>query len=358
MKIFIGVDSIYGGAGNVAKIIAEYYAKKGNKVYLFLRRRRPTTDYLLNNVNIVGEQNFSSLRTFHKEIPYLNKLIKQISPDVIISFLSTVSPQILFSQWFSKIPIIVSERSNPFMDIPKKRYIYIRNLSYNRADKIVVQFQCFAHFNKKAMSQKKVVVIPNMILSSKHTKEHFLEQSNVSFVTFASLFSVKRIDLMINLFHQIHKINPETSLNIYGKGTDQHKLTQLIIDLNLSNVVKLKGHVNNVHECLRENDIYLMTSEREGFPNALSEAMAVGLPSICFKCHEGLGELIIHGKNGFLIQEGNLNEFISTANYLINNPQLRKKVGQDARKSIDKYNIDSVMRMWDETIDSVINTVK
>lgn len=364
MKILIAVDGLTGGAGNIAQIISEYYVNKGEEVYLFLRSKRVKSRYNLNNVHIVGEQNHSSLRTYHKEILYLNRLIKSISPDIIVSFLSAISPQILFSQWFTTIPIIVSERSNPFTNTPKRRYKLIRYVSYWRADLITVQFEVFKFFNKSALRKGKIIVTPNMILSSTIKKNNYTPSTKISFVTCSSLFSVKRIDLMIKLFSEIHIKFPETELNIYGKGINEREqssknklsfLKNLISELNLTDAVKFKGHVSNIYECLVKNDIYLMTSEREGFPNALSEALSVGLPSISFKCHDGLSELIQNGENGYLINEGDHKSFVDTALNLIRNHSLRKQIGEKAIQSIKTYDYNKIMAIWDKYVYSLIN---
>ena len=363
MRILIAVDGLTGGAGNIAQIISEYYANKGDEVYLFLRSKRVKSRYNLNNVHIVGEQNHSSLRTYHKEILYLNRLIKSISPDIIICFLSAISPQILFSQWFTTIPIIVSERSNPFTNTPKRRYKLIRYVSSWRADLITVQFEVFKSFNKNALAKGKIIVTPNMILFSPIKKNYCATSKKISFVTCASLYSVKRIDLMIKLFSEIHIKFPDTELNIYGKGAKNRTgtknqlcfLNNLVSELNLTNAVKFRGQVSNVYECLVKNDIYLMTSEREGFPNALSEALSVGLPSISFKCHDGLSELIQNGENGYLINEGDHKGFVDTALTLISNHSLRKQIGEKARQSIKKYDYSRIMAIWDRYVYSLID---
>jgi glycosyltransferase involved in cell wall biosynthesis len=97
-----------------------------------------------------------------------------------------------------------------------------------------------------------------------------------------------------------------------------------------------------------------MTSLREGFPNALSEAMAVGLPSIAIKCHEGLAELIQDGKNGFLIEEGNEDRFVEVAMTLIEDESLRESIGIRAAKSTEKYNYNKIVSIWNECISELL----
>ena len=364
MKIFIALDTFFGGAGNIAAIIAEYYSKQNqNEVFIFLRSpkhhqkkgKKFESIYDLSKVKIFGDKDFLGFRTLHKEIIYLNKLIHSINPDIIIAFLSAVGPQILLSQWFTKVPVIVSERSNPFHDTPSFYYKILRNFSYRRANLITVLFDSFKLFNKPAFEKNKIKVIPNMILTSKFSKDYSKLSNKISFVTCASLFKVKQIDLMIKLFSLIHNTFPNTELNIYGQGIEETKLKKLVKDMALTNDIHFKGHVFNIKECLVLNDIYLMTSKHEGFPNALSEALSVGLPSISLKCHDGLSELIQNGENGYLINERDHFKFVEIAKTLINNHSLRKLIGEKAKQSIKKYEYNRIMTMWNKHIYSLIN---
>ena len=194
-----------------------------------------------------------------------------------------------------------------------------------------------------------------MILTPPNTKDYSIKSPKVSFVTFATMYHVKRLDLMIKLFSIIHKNCPNTELNIYGKGVDEGYLRTLIKSLNLGKVVFLKGHVFNSHDYLSQNDIYLMTSVREGFPNALSEAMAVGLPSISFKCHDGLSELIQNGINGYLIEEGDFDKFCKLSQQLVMDSSKRMKMGEAAAKKVKRYDYDKIMSIWDKYVYSLLS---
>ena len=356
MRILIAVDAITGGAGNVAQILATYYAKRGEDVYLmFSKKKTFDSKYDLNKITIIEAQQFFSNFSLLKTIIHYNKLIKEISPDIIISFLNTVSPPILLSQIMTSIPIIVSERSDPYNNTPQIKRKILRYISYKRASLITVQFDVFKKFNKNAYRKNKIVTIPNMILAPPNTKDYKIRSTKVSFVTFATLYHVKRLDLMIKLFSRIHKTCPNTELNIYGSGIDEEYLKALIKKLKLENVINLKGHVNNSHKYLSQNDIYLMTSVREGFPNALSEAMATGLPSISFKCHDGLSELIQNGINGYLIEEGDSDKFCELSEQLVINSSKRMKMGKAASEKIKKYDYDKIMSIWDKYVYSLLS---
>ncbi|MCE5345942.1 MAG: glycosyltransferase [Bacteroidales bacterium] len=354
MKILISVDAVTGGAGNVAQILALHYAKRGEEVYLMFYHKKTTDSrYDLNKIHIIEQKKFNTTIPLINSVFHLNKLINEISPSIIISFLNTISPPILLSQLATKIPIIVSERSDPYNNTPHFKNKLLRYISYKRANLITVQFDVFKLFDKAAFRKGKVITIPNMILSPQKTKDYSYKTDIICFATIATLYSVKRLELMIELFSLINKRCPNTKLNIYGKGVDESKLKDLIIKKDLGNFVFLNGFINNVYDHLSENDIYLMTSIREGFPNSLSEAMAVGLPSVSFKCHEGLSELIQHNVNGYLIEEGDYDNFCEIAIQLVNNFSLRKQIGEMAALSVKKYGYDKIMKMWDTYVYSI-----
>ena len=346
MKLLIVVDMITGGASNVAQILALHYAKKGEEVVLmFAKKSKVVPKYDLTGVTIIeAEEKFRFLSDIRMILKY-RKLIKKIGPNIIISFLNTVSPAILFSQIMRSVPVIVSERSDPFKNTNKIGRKILRYLSYYRADLITVQFDVFKRFHKAAFKMNKIVTIPNMILPPKRKKDTEHIRSRVSFVTFATLSEVKRLGLMIKLFAKIHQRCPDTELNIYGEGPERGYLEDLVSELNLKSAIYLKGYVSDSHKYLAENDIYLMTSVREGFPNSLGEAMATGLPSVSFKCHDGLVELIQHGINGYLVNEGDIDNFCSYSEQLVREPLKRIEMGQAAAR-IDKYEYCKTMRIY------------
>lgn len=351
MRILIAVDSTKGGAGNIAQIMALYFKEHGYDTHLLFTMGMSNTKHDITGLNTYCLS--EHYKGIIKKISGVKKIIKEINPDIIISFLHTVSPIVLASQWFTKTPIIVSERSNPYTNVKTKKYRLFRKITYRRANLVTVQFDVFKEFDKRLFKKNRIVTVPNMILSPSVTKEQ-RESDIVSFTTMCSLYYVKRVDLMIRLFAQVNKKMPNTRLNIYGEGIDKDKLTNLIYELGLDNVVTLCGYTTDIYQKFIENDIYLMTSEREGFPNSLSEAMAVGLPAVAIKCHDGLKEIIKNGINGYLIDEGDENAFVEKCCEIANDYNLRKKMSENAISIAKRYDIDNVMNQWIKHINSLV----
>ena len=223
---------------------------------------------------------------------------------------------------------------------------------------IVYQFHCFESFFKYTYKKGKTCVIPNMIYYPKDdiTKRAIINNDNLRFAAISTLYSVKRINMMIDIFANVWSKHPTIVLNIYGDGPDREKLEQQVCKLGLQNSIIFHGHVTDTTKVLCNNDVLLMTSEREGFPNVILEAMNVGAPTVMFKCHDGLSEIITDGVNGFLIEPDNTNEFTEKLQSLVVNPNIIKELSKNALSSKAQYSREQVMHLWENCIKFTIRS--
>lgn len=367
MRILIVADKLIGGAGNVAQQLATCFSQQEDNTVFLLIDASDKPKYDLSKVNIIDRRikavklrnPIKLITRFVKNTKKLKNTINSCKADVIISFLNTISPEILFSQWRSKTPVIVSERSNPYMEWEKRGWLdkLKWKVSYRRADKIVYQFANFEPFFKYAYKNNKTCVIPNMIFGD--SEDVIIDEDGlnhpVRFAALASLSPVKRIDMMVDMFATLLNKHSQIELNIYGDGPKRKDLEQQVAQLGVQDHVHFHGHILNTHENLCKNDILLLTSEREGFPNAVLDAMKAGLPTVMFKCHEGLGEIIIDGENGFLIEQNDKKAFVEKLDYLIENPQELIKMKKQAVAMKQKYRQDLVLGQWEDCIESVLS---
>ena len=117
----------------------------------------------------------------------------------------------------------------------------------------------------------------------------------------------------------------------------------------------LAGKTSTPYNVLAESDIYLMTSDYEGFPNALSEAMAVGLPSVTRLCHEGLRDIVEDGVNGYLIQSDDMDSYVQTVLRLAEDAELRRTIGSAACQITDTYSVDRIIYRWETVLTEAVN---
>jgi glycosyltransferase involved in cell wall biosynthesis len=142
-------------------------------------------------------------------------------------------------------------------------------------------------------------------------------------------------------------------IKIFGNGDIENELKDTIANNALSDFVSLNNAVRDIQHEYLNSDIYLMTSRFEAFPMVLLEAKACGLPVVSYDCPEGPREIISDGVDGFLIENGNINEMTDRLLLLMADPNLRKFMGENAKNSICDYKDDVIFSKWNEVINNL-----
>jgi len=359
MKILFAVNCISGGASNVIQILSMYYQKQGHKVDLLLYDGIDVPSrYDLSKVNIIElpklmpVHKMNSYSRIYNQIKSVRKFLRNEQPDIIISFLDNINTLTCFAGLNLDIPIIVSERNNTLMLRPKFPWDFLRKVAYKRADLLVVQCSIFAEFYK-GIFKEKTTIIPNPIVDP-NIKHEVKQHNGINLVTAGRLVDQKNFAWLIKVTSKIIERIPETHLTIYGRGSKEKELRDLIEEMGLQKNVTLAGYTTNVHEKIAQSDIYVMSSIQEGFPNSLCEAMAVGLPVVALKCHDGLTDIITHEENGYLVDLDNEDLFIETIIQLAQDNNKRKKIGENARRVAERYSENNIYKLWSMAIDKVM----
>lgn len=157
----------------------------------------------------------------------------------------------------------------------------------------------------------------------------------------------KGFDLLIKAWQIVYQKHPDWKLNIYGGG-EKEVYQKQIDELRLHDVIICNGPIINISDRYHKSSIFVLSSRYEGFGLVLAEAMTMGLASIAFACPCGPKDIITDGDNGMLCENGNIQELASKICQLIEDEQLRKKIGQNAAISIQRYSLDNIMHQWDD----------
>lgn len=300
-------------------------------------------DMILDGANI---QFFNNFRTS------LNKQVKCINPDVIIVCDNGLKAFTIPFILNSNKPIIFECHGSRFMEENVTNDTFFSN----SLRKLKYSFKFFgaSKFNKTITlseenrgewGKKNSVVIPNSLWFST-TKEADLTQKKVIVVGRHSY--EKGFDRLLEIWKKVIVKFPDWNLTIYGKSNPDFDLIALAKKLNIENNITFFEPVKNINEKYLEASIYLMPSRFEGFGMVLIEAMASGLPCISYDCPCGPRAIIKDNYNGFLIENGNENEFVNTVSNLIDNENFRIQMGKNAKESVNKYDIDEIMKLWNE----------
>jgi len=169
-------------------------------------------------------------------------------------------------------------------------------------------------------------------------------------VCLARFDKVKRLDLLIELFGEIHRKIPEATLDIYGFGSEKENLMKTIENNNMLGVVRLRDFISDVNSVLKNADLMLFTSGSEGFCMAILDSLKNGCPVISFDIDYGPSEMIIDDYNGYLIEDNDTERFINTTIELLNNREKISLFHKNCAKSVWRFNDENNFKLWKNII--------
>ena len=188
-----------------------------------------------------------------------------------------------------------------------------------------------------------VEYIPN-ILPFETEEQAKLENKRA--IAVGRLDAQKRFDRLIVLWKDIHAKHPDWRLDIFGQGRNEQKLQALITGMGLNNTILIHKPCQKIKEEYLASSIFVMTSAYEGLPMTLLEATELGLPAVCYDFKCGPKDVIVNGKNGFIVKDGNAKDFVESVCRLIEDETLRKELGNGAKVLSARYSREAIMQKW------------
>ena len=314
-RVCIAIHGLaHAGAERVAASWANYLAKNGHTVSIVVYANSEETYDLDDRVRVVP---IAATRDLYyqmskvKQLLSIRKIIKREKPQILISFLPKMQINMMLATVGMRIKRIETIRNNPWIDkdVSGKRFLW--NLCFKRSNTIVVQTKEQSLYFSEAL-RNKCVVISNPVSSDFSDRQKVYDADGVRrFVAVARINTQKNYPMMIRAFAQVAAKNPSCTLDIYGAGAPEviHEVENLIEQLDMKNNIRLCGWRKDIAELLLKYDAFLLSSNYEGMPNALAEAMAAGLVCLSTDCKTGPKDMIDSGINGFLSKTGDVQSF-------------------------------------------------
>jgi glycosyltransferase involved in cell wall biosynthesis len=321
--------------------------KKYSKAYNFL---------LLRKLN--GNDGLY-LYNLEKRSKRWEQFIEKSSPDVIITMSIESLLEITYNVCY-EIPIINSTNGRPDYDYTNNLWyrseleMDLLKKSYEKLSGIQILFDSYKEFIPTTFKGKyKIIPNPAPQVNDDCIVDHNKEKNLYKIINIASLVKdCKQQHIAIYIFEKLAKKFPNWNLYFYGTGTDLLFLKNLTKSLKIENRVFFEGFTDAPIKKLSMSDIFIFPSKYEGFPLALIEAMAVGLPSIGFKNCSGVNELIINKENGFLAES--IQEMEEYLEILMINKEKRFFLGKNACQGLEKYKEDKIISKWLQLISELI----
>lgn len=295
------------------------------------------------------------LKEFHfiSNCIYVHRLIKYEKADISISFLLDANIYNLLSCLHTKTKSLVCERNDPFM--PHYYKLKLFKPLFSLADAAVFQLPKVASYYSNIKG--KVAIIPNPVLQKQICNIPKFEDRDYKIVALGRLkIFQKRNDLLLMAFAEFSKSNPKYTLDIVGDGPDYQKLHKLTNELNIQNKVNFVGKKNNPIDAIKNARIYVLTSDFEGIPNTLIEAMSIGLPCVCTDCSPGGASFLIkNGENGYVVNKGDYKAIADKLSLIASNAVLADKLGNNAKKIRNDFNEEKILKMWNDFLLKIVD---
>lgn len=378
MKIAYCIPSLYypSGMERVLTLKANYFAETfGYSIHIILTDGKGKEPYYPLHPSIQLHQldiNYDSMyglslpkriigyikrqRLFKKR---LNECLCQIQPDITISLL---------------------RRDINFISQMKDNSIKMGEIHFNKSNYREFSDNRLPKFIQKAVKRywigqliRKIRQLHRFVVLSHEDACEWTELNNVSVIHNPLSFypegysngeskeviavgryvAQKGFDLLIKAWEIVSKKHPEWILRIYGDGM-RKELQSQIDELGVTESCILEHSVPDISDKYCKSSIFVLSSRYEGFGMVITEAMACGVPPVSFACPCGPRDIIRNGEDGWLVENGNIEELAERISYLMDHEEERKAMGLQARKNVERFRIEAIAKQWKELFESII----
>ncbi len=356
MKVLLYISTIRGGgAARVMVNLANGFVEKDHNI-CFVTNFPDVHEYSLSEgvkrINIETEE--SKGNVLSKNIARINKLrkiVKAEKPDVCLAFMRENNFRLALATKGLKTKTVVSIRSDPKKEYRQSGSKQIANILYRWVDGIVFQTEdAKAFFPEKIRSKSAIIfnqVEDKFFNQNSETGEYILASGRLT--------KAKNYPMMLRAFKRVLEEFPNETLRIFGDGALEEELEREVGQLEIKEHVQFMGFSNDMSTNYLKAKFLVLTSDYEGMPNAVLEALASSTPVISTDCPCGGPKMVIRdGINGFLTPVGDDKVCAEKMIYLLKNPVVRAEMKTHAYESSDAFRSSIVLDTWIEYMNSIL----
>ena len=350
--LFVATGMRFGGAERVMSILANEWYSRGEKVRFFLTGTPAESSYPLSEgIKIVSSFETAQEARF-EQIAHIREIRKECldwKPDVVISFYNDVCALVAFAIRGLNIPLIYSERNDPNKFNQRAIDKFYRKIVEHKADKFVFQTEGAKKCYPDEVQRRSCVILNPLDTASFPIHDFANEEKEI--VSVGRLETQKNQLLLIEAFSMIMDQISDFRLIIYGEGKLREKLENFIQQKGLQGRVFLPGAKSGIQDQIKNAALFVLSSDYEGIPNALIEAMAIGLPCVSTDCSPGGARVLIENeKNGLLVPCDDAEKLASAMIKMISDRELAKQCGENAYEIRSRVEASVIANRWLEFI--------
>lgn len=366
MKILFHLNSMgRGGAEHVVSILSRAFVEKGHTVVLatqWYSEKEYQTDARVRRISVglaADEERRGRIYKAWFRFVRLRRCIKKERPDIVVSFCNKANFRCAFAMLGMRTPLLVSVRNDPHKDYAP--YKIPTAVMERKASGCVFQTPDAMHcFSEKLQRKSRIIFNP---LSESYLRPVDAPAACVvrkkEIVTVGRISRQKNQLLLLRAFRKLLQTYPDYEVKIYGEVQEQEiyeALERYIAENGLAGKVRFMGLTDSLREEIKDAAVFVLPSDYEGMPNALIEAMALGLPCVATDCPCGGAALLVQDKlSGRLIPAGDVQALREALTDILANPGEAERMGQNARQVLEKVHPDKVCDEWIRYISALVN---
>ena len=354
-RLLIFINKIkYSGASKIAVWLANQFARENFDVTFVTYSEADTRGMFDENVRYIclDCSGKNRIKRYGMVVKGLRSLLKKTDIDLALGFLPVECMQLIMASAGLKIRTIVAERSDPYLE--KSLMADLGRFSFRFANGAVFQTEGAKNYFGRRISEKSTV-IPNPAFVVETEFIPYNDRPEKISHSARLYIRQKRQDILLKAFSIVARKNDDVILHIYGDGPDEYILKTQAEELGIKNRVVFEGKVSDVEDRIKDSRVFVLSSDYEGIPNALIEALAAGVPGVSTDCSPGGARVLIKdGVNGFVTERGAADALADKILYILSAPDKGAEMAKKAREIVDEFAPEKIYGLWKEYLVSVI----
>jgi glycosyltransferase involved in cell wall biosynthesis len=297
-----------------------------------------------------------------RRVRAIRALIRDLKPDVTIGMMTSASVLVAFAGLGLPSRTLGVEHCYPPYFATDRRWTLARKYAYGLLNVVIAQTEMASAWLRTHTYARRFVTIPNAVEWPLPESEPAISPAAIFAPSLKLILAAGRLEPekgfshLIDAFGQLHGMAADWGLVIMGEGSQRAALESRVRALGLEQRVLLPGQAGNMKDWYKRASLFVLSSLSEGFPMALLESMAAGVPAVSFDCDAGPREMIRHGMDGVLVPVGDETALAKAMGALMNDERLRAEMAGHAIAVRERFSKERVLALWDEAFKAACGT--